>query len=448
MRTGWVEEEVALFVTAVARAAGDEQWQSRGKNAITTARKLAKGEGVTGKKSLEEIFGSNVVSLVAKWLGLGTSREEARVFDSTEDGLALAFVNAHLHDLRYTAAWHRWHHWDGIRWIEDVTVKVFDLARKICRKAADDDPKTEKTLKAAHTVASVVTFASSDQRIAAVPDGWDSDMWLLNTASGLVDLRTGELKTHDPTARITKMTAVGPAGDCPTWKKHINLVTARNSELADYLQRFAGYALTGRTNEEALAFFYGTGQNGKDTFITTLQLILGNYARSAPTSAFTESKTEQHPTDLAGMQGARLVVASETGSGSRWNEERIKLLTGGGVVTARFMRGDFFDYVPQFKLWVMGNHKPSLRHVDVAIRRRFHLVPFTVQIKSPDKDFKDKLRPEWPGILTWAIEGCLAWQRQGLNPPAAVIDATEEYFTDYDTLGRWLAERCELDANA
>ncbi len=165
-------------------------------------------------------------------------------------------------------------------------------------------------------------------------------------------------------------------------------------------------------------------------------------------SAFTESKTEQHPTDLAGLQGARLVVASETGSGSRGNEERIKLLTGGGVVTARFMRGDFFDYVPQFKLWVMGNHKPSLRQVDVAIRRRFHLVPFTVQIKSPHKDFKDKLRPEWPGILTWAIEGCLAWQRQGLSPPATVIHATEEYLTDQDTFGRWLTERCELDANA
>ena len=448
IRAGWIEEEVARFVAAVARAADDEQWQSRGKNAITTARKLDKGEGVTAKKRLGEIIGVGVVTLVVKWLGLGGRREAERVFDSTEDGLALTFVDAHLYDLRYTAAWHRWHRWDGTRWVEDITVKVFDLARETCRKAAAGDPKREKVLKTAHTVASVVTLASSDQRISVVPDSWDADRWLLNTPRGLVDLRTGELRTHDPTARITKVTAVGPAGDCPSWKKHIELVTAQNRELAEYLQRFAGYILTGETNEEALAFFHGTGQNGKDTFVTTLQLVLGDYARSAPMSTFTESKNERHPTDLAGLKGARLAIASETGGGSRWDEERIKLLTGGSVVTARFMRGDFFDYVPEFKLWIMGNHKPSLRHVDVAIRRRLHLIPFTVTIESPDKNFKAKLRPEWPGILQWAIEGCLAWQRLGLSPPPAVIDATEEYFAEQDTLGRWLTERCELDPNA
>jgi hypothetical protein len=175
MRAGWIEEEAARFVTAVARAADDEQWISRGKNAITTARRLVRGQCVTAKKRLEEIVGVGVVKLLVDWLELRVPKETERAFDSTEDGLALAFVDAHLDDLRYTAAWHRWHRWDGIRWVEDVTVKVFDLARETCRRAAAGGPRRRKVLITAHTVASVVTLSSSDQRISVVPDSWDTD---------------------------------------------------------------------------------------------------------------------------------------------------------------------------------------------------------------------------------------------------------------------------------
>ena len=368
--------------------------------------------------------------------------------DVTEDGLALTLVDTYQNQLRYTATWRKWHRWNGARWAEDRTVKIYDLARSVCRDAAEGNINLKKVLKAGHTVASVVNLASTDQRIVMVPEIWDQDKWLLNTPGGLVDLHTGELKTHDPTALITKITEVGPTGECPIWRKQLDLVTAGDRALQEYLQRWAGYSLTGSINEEALAFFYGTGRNGKDTFVTTLQLILGDYACLAPIKTFTVSKNDQHPTDLAGLRSARLVVASETSGGSRWDEERIKLLTGGGKVSARFMRADFFDYMPEYKLWIMGNHKPSLRHVDVAIRRRLQLVPFTVQITPVDKNFKASLRPEWPGILQWAIQGCLEWQRRGLDPPAAVIEATEEYFADQDTLGRWLSEKCNLDPNA
>jgi putative DNA primase/helicase len=164
--------------------------------------------------------------------------------------------------------------------------------------------------------------------------------------------------------------------------------------------------------------------------------------------AFLVSKNEQHPTDLAGLHTARLAVASETPEGGAWDEEKIKLVTGGDVVTARFMRGDFFDYVPKFKLWIQGNHAPTLRHVDVAIRRRFHLIPFVVQINPRNPDFKELLRPEWPGILRWAVEGCVLWQRLGLAPPTKALTATEEYFADQDTLGRWLSERTFVNPNA
>ena len=173
-----------------------------------------------------------------------------------------------------------------------------------------------------------------------------------------------------------------------------------------------GYALTGITREHALFFLYGTGANGKSVFLNTVSGIMADYATTAPIETFIASRDERHPTDIAGLQGARLVTAFETEDGRRWAESKLKALTGGDRVAARFMRQDFFEFVPQFKLLIAGNHKPRLRAVDEAMRRRFNLVPFTVTIPEPerDKDLAEKLRDEWPGILRWMVERCLAWQ--------------------------------------
>ena len=200
----------------------------------------------------------------------------------------------------------------------------------------------------------------------------------------------------------------------------------------------------------ALFFFYGTGANGKGTFLNTLTAILGDYAKVAGMDTFTESHTDRHPTELAMLRGARIVAAQETEEGRRWAESRIKALTGGDPITARFMRQDFFTYTPQFKLLIAGNHKPGLRNIDEAIRRRFHLLPFIVRIPPEQRDpnLFDKLREEWPAILGWALRGCLEWQAEGLNPPAAVIEATAEYFDDEDSFGRWLQECCLRDPMA
>jgi putative DNA primase/helicase len=211
-----------------------------------------------------------------------------------------------------------------------------------------------------------------------------------------------------------------------------------------------GYALTGVTREHALFFLYGTGANGKSVFLNTISGMMGDYAKTAPIETFIDSKNERHPTDLAGLQGARLVTAIETEDGRRWAESKLKALTGGDRIPARYMRQDFFEYTPQFKLVIAGNHKPGLRTVDEAIRRRFHLLPFLVTIPATERDLElgEKLRSEWPGILAWAIEGCLAWQREGLNPPATVTDATAEYFESEDALARWLDERTMMKAGA
>jgi putative DNA primase/helicase len=211
-----------------------------------------------------------------------------------------------------------------------------------------------------------------------------------------------------------------------------------------------GYSLTGDTSEHALFFAYGIGANGKSTFLNAVSGMLGDYHKTAPIETFTASQTDRHPTDLAGLRGARMVPAVETEEGRLLAESKIKTLTGGDRIAARFMRQDFFEYVPQFKLLIAGNHKPSLRTVDEAIRRRFHLIPFTVTIPPDQRDTSlgDRLKEEWPGILSWAIEGCIEWQDKGLAAPKAVVDATAKYLEAEDGIHTWIDEECERDHRA
>src|SRR5260370_1358713 len=223
------------------------------------------------------------------------------------------------------------------------------------------------------------------------------------------------------------MTGTAPDQSCPiaTWIKFLDRVCGGDAELTAFLQRVAGYALTGATSEPALFFMYGTGANGKSTFRNALTATLGDYHKTSPIETFTASAADRHPTDLAGLRGARLVTSVETEEGRRWAESKIKSLTGGDRIAARFMRQDFFEFTPIFKLVVAGNHKPGLRSVDEAIRRRFHLVPFTVTIPVEERDetLGDRLTAELPGILAGAIVGCLAWLKHRLRAPAVLPDA-------------------------
>jgi putative DNA primase/helicase len=250
---------------------------------------------------------------------------------------------------------------------------------------------------------------------------------------------------------MTKMTSVGPDSNCqtPTWLGFLNQVLPK-PELVDFTKRVCGYALTGATHAHALFFFYGTGANGKTTLLNTIINCAGDYHRSAAIETFTNSNIERHPTEIAGLLGARVVTASETEEGRRWAESRIKALTGGDKISARFMRQDFFEFTPQFKLLIAGNHKPGLHSVDEAIRRRFHLLPFDVTIPPEKRDptLPEKIKRELPGILAWMIEGCLEFQRVGLAPPASVTDATSDYLNDEDSIGAWIDECCAKDPAA
>jgi len=371
---------------------------------------------------------------------------------NSEEALALSFVSWHGHDLRYVDLWSKWLRYDGKRWHEDNTLAVYDLSRALCRDAANQCNKLNNahTVASAKTVAAVEKLARADRRVAAITNQWDADIWLVNTPDGIVDLQSGLLRAHDPNHYMTKMTAVGPRGECPLWLTFLNRITAGDDALQGFLQRCCGYMLTGSTREHALGFGYGTGANGKSVFTSTITGIMADYAASAPIETFTVTGTEQHPTELARLRGARLVVSTETEEGRRWAESKIKMLTGGDKVAARFMRQDFFEYVPQFKLWIIGNHKPGLRSVNEAIRRRFLLVPFAVTIPPDerDNDLADKLKMEWPGIMAWMVAGAMEWQKIGLAPPPTVADATNQYLESEDAVSLWLDECTVADKDA
>lgn len=261
-----------------------------------------------------------------------------------------------------------------------------------------------------------------------------------------INLLTGEQRPPCPEEYSTRCAPVQPGGKCPRWRKFLARVTGGDEELQAYLARVAGYCLTGHISEHALFFLHGTGANGKTVFVNTLFGIMGDYAITAPMEAFVESRGERHPTEIAMLRGARLVIAAETEEGRHWNESRIKQLTGGDPIAARFMRGNFFEFRPTFKLIISGNHKPRLRNVDEAIRRRLHMIPFDVTIPKAeqDKDLQKSLEEEWPGILYWAVDGCLQWREVGLQPPPAVRDATDEYLASEDGFALWLDECTEM----
>jgi putative DNA primase/helicase len=374
----------------------------------------------------------------------------------SEDALAMRFSAKFADSLRYVALFGKWYEWKSPVWREDTTLNVYDMVRTVCREAAADVPSKERNVAKAmchgKTVASVEKMSRSDRRHAATKDQFDAWPWLLNTPDGLFDLEHSQLIGAMPEAYSTKMTAavVDRGTGCPRWEAFLDRVFASDQALIRYIRRVCGYCLTGSTRDHALFFLYGTGANGKSVFINTLSGILADYHRSAPVEIFMESHNDRHPTELAMLMGARLVTAVETEEGRKWAESRIKALTGGDPISARFMRQDFFEFIPQFKLMIAGNHKPALRTVDEAIRRRLNLIPFTVTIPPAERDpnLTAALREEWPAILDWMMVGCEDWRNYGLMPPSAVTSATEAYLNAEDAIAQWISDCCEREAKA
>jgi P4 family phage/plasmid primase-like protien len=342
----------------------------------------------------------------------------------------------------------RWFCWTGTVWLQDRMETAFDYAREICREHLQVAPDREKNILAGSgTVAGVVRMARTDRLIAAGTDDWDQDKDLLNMPNGTLHLPSGDIYENDPGNKITKCVGVGLGGECPRWLRFLNEITDSNQPLIDYLQRVVGYCLTGHTREHALFFLYGKGATGKSTFLRILQHIMADYAKAAATEIFVSGKFESHPALVASLCGARVVIAGETEDGGVWAEARIKSLTGGDTVQARFLYSNPFEFVPEFKLILAGNYKPALRCPDEAMRRRMHLVPFLVHFPQDRQDptLGDQLIAEAGGILEWAREGALQWFEYGLAPPEIVRSATVEYFEEQDALSEWLESECETE---
>jgi putative DNA primase/helicase len=389
----------------------------------------------------------NVIDITAR---LEAQAERADAPPFSEEGLALAFAREHADDLRYTHEWSRWHKWNGAYWTRDKTLAAFDMVRAHCRQASRRAEVGGSKLASAKTVAAVALLSRSDRRIATAIDQWDADPWLLGTPAGTVDLKTGLLRSNSIGDHITRITAVAPGGACPVWRATLSKICAGDAERVAYLKRLAGYCLTGSTREEKLFFLWGDGRNGKGTYIETLGGAMGDYSQTVAMTTLMQTRHQEHPTELAKICGARLAMASETGQGARWNDERLKALTGGDRLTGRYMRADYFDFLPSHKLVVSANRKPLLGRVDTAIAARMELIPFTVTFleEEADRTLKERLRAEYPGILAWAIEGCLDWQKNGIATPADVKAATAEYLREMDDVQIFIDDCLELDPAA
>lgn len=379
--------------------------------------------------------------------------DRARHYEQSELGNARRLVDTFGDDLHYVPQLGRWYVWDGRRWREDI------IGEAVCRaKAVTDDMLNEARVysedkklrwglrsQSHGSITSMLKLAATERGIPLHIEELDADPYLFAAANGTIDLRTGSIRPHDRRDLVTKISAVVYDAEafCPTWERFLRDVFDGDRDLIGFVQRYAGYSLTGDVSEQVMVFAYGGGRNGKTTLLNTLRGITGDYGMQLDPAVLT-GEGEQHPTGLTDLRGARFVATVETEQGNRLNESLIKQLTGGDPIRARRMREDFFEFNPTHKLWFAGNHLPRIGGTDIGIWRRLAVLPFRVEFGpgKADRQLPAKLAAESAGILAWAVQGCLWWLRDGLGIPSAVTEATGAYRESLDHVGRFLADVC------
>jgi len=377
---------------------------------------------------------------------------------------ARRFAEQHGDDLRHVAKRREWFVWDGKRWIPDAAAEVQRRAKETVRtlyaaaaRVKDSGERKEqvrlaKNAQSAGRIAGMIELAKSEPGIPVTPDQLDADPWLLNVDNGTLDLRTGELRPCRRDDLITKIAPVvyDPNAQCPTWGAFLHRIMPGDPDRIRYVQKIFGYALSGDAREQCFFILHGTGANGKTTLTTAVSNAVGGYARHTPTETLLVKRSNTIPNDVARLHGARFVTAAEAECDRALAEALVKQLTGGDKITARFLHGEFFEFTPTFKLFLCVNHKPTIRGTDHAIWRRLRLIPFEVTIPDAEQDkaLPGKLEAERAGILRWTVEGCLAWQREGLAAPKTVSEATADYRDEMDTVAAFIDECCTPDPGA
>jgi putative DNA primase/helicase len=376
-----------------------------------------------------------------------------------DSGNAARLVKQFGHDIRWLPHTKKWMIWNGQYWEinEDGAIERFAIATATfmyeeARKERDADKarnigKWGGTSLSQPRLKAMIELAKSELNISIPMSALDQNDMLLGTPSGVVDLKTGKLCEATRLDYITRITGAPylPGATCPNWEKFIDRSFSGNQAVIKLVQRAVGYSLTGKTIEQLMFLIYGSGCNGKSVFLETLRIVFGNYAMQAQAEMLMQSKGERPSNGIARLRGTRMVSAIEIEEGCRLSEALVKQLTGGDQIAARFLFAEYFEYKPTFKIWLAANHKPIIRGDDHAIWRRICLIPFLVTIPEHelDKQLSSKLAAEAPGILQWAIDGCMEWQCMGLSPPPEIIAAVDQYKYDMNVFQRWLEEWCE-----
>lgn len=393
--------------------------------------------------------------------------EKMRAYTFDDMGNAERFVDLFGENVRYCYTEKKWYFYNSMRWSVDNLGVILRMADK-CVEAMKAEAKLylqadeesggdmakafEKHMKSSRSNKSKKAMLSEvEHHIPILPIQMDRYKMALNTPSGIINLKNGEVRAHNAEYYFTKITSVecSQTADCPRWLAFLDDIFASDKDLIRYIQKAVGYSLTGSTAEQCAFFLYGTGRNGKSTFIDVIRDVFGDYAANIQpeTIMVKSSQSNAINSDIARLKGARLVTSVEPNEGVRLNEGLLKQLTGDDTVTARKLYSEEFEFKPEFKLWMATNHKPIIRGTDTGIWRRIHMIPFNVQIPEDkvDKNLTHKLKAEMTGIFKWCIDGCLMWQREGLQMPVAVLKSVREYRREMDVISAFIEDKCTLE---
>lgn len=393
--------------------------------------------------------------------------EKMRAYTFDDMGNAERFVDLFGENVRYCYTEKKWYFYNSMRWSVDNLGVILRMADK-CVEAMKAEAKLylqadeesggdmakafEKHMKSSRSNKSKKAMLNEiEHHLPILPIQMDRYKMALNTPSGIINLKNGDVKAHNPEYYFTKITSVdcAEAADCHRWLAFLDDIFAGDKDLIRYIQKAVGYSLTGSTAEQCAFFLYGTGRNGKSTFIDVIRDVFGDYAANIQpeTIMVKSSQSNAINSDIARLKGARLVTSVEPNEGVRLNEGLLKQLTGDDTVTARKLYSEEFEFKPEFKLWMATNHKPIIRGTDTGIWRRIHMIPFNVQIPEDkvDKNLTHKLKAEMTGIFKWCIDGCLMWQREGLQMPAAVLKSVREYRREMDVISAFIEDKCTLE---
>jgi putative DNA primase/helicase len=381
----------------------------------------------------------------------------------TDLGNAELFTDLYRDQVRFDHGRQQWLLWNTHWWAQDIDGELMRRAKNVVRNRrkmsmaiSDAKMRSEEVSWSQHSeslpkLKAMLVLAQSHKPIADAGKDWDANPFLLGVANGVVNLKTGSLVKGSPEQRITLHSEVPYSRDAkaPRFERFLKEVFGDDTDLVSYTQRAIGYSLTGATTEQCFFALFGDGANGKSTFLSAIRNVFGGYSCNLPFSAFELEARASIPNDVATLPGRRFVTAIETAETSQLNAARIKALTGSDPITARLLHREFFTFLSVSKFWLAFNHRPIVTDDSHGFWRRVHLIPFLRQFNpNGEPNLDETLRAEAPGILAWAVRGSIAWQANGLNPPASVREATETYRDESDAVKDFLSAKCVLDGDA